>query len=142
MSDDRFLMPEELWLGQPSIDAQHAVLFALFDEVKRALRDHTEGFAMGFVLAGLRTYTKTHFKFEETMMSPDGYSGRTAHLVEHRAFEKQVESLGDRFLAIHDPDEKHQLAEETQAFLYSWLANHITVIDKKFCKILEGRASI
>ncbi|MBF0425248.1 MAG: hemerythrin family protein [Magnetococcales bacterium] len=140
MSDDR-AMPSEYWLGNPSIDAQHGVLFAIFDQIDRSLLESDEGghaFAMDFILSGLRTYVRTHFKFEEILMARIGYVDRSLHAREHRAFEQEVAAIAEHFAAARDDNEKRRVVEETRAFLYGWLGEHIVEVDRKLCAALAA----
>ncbi|MBF0154992.1 MAG: bacteriohemerythrin [Magnetococcales bacterium] len=135
--DSDHSMPREYWLGHPSIDAQHEVLFALYEEISRSLDGNAESFAVDYVFSGLRTYVRTHFKFEETLMDRSSYVERPLHMKEHHLLEEEVEAIVDRFFAARSPDEKRIVTQETRAFLYRWLTDHITKIDKKFCATLS-----
>ncbi|MEO5371921.1 MAG: hemerythrin family protein [Magnetococcus sp. DMHC-1] len=139
--DNDTSLPKGFSLGHPDIDAQHAVLFAIYDQIGHILGNPSENFAMDFIFSGLRTYARTHFKFEEILMDRVNHLDRTLHANEHRRLENQVADIAERFSAARNDEERRRVAKETQAFIYHWLTEHIVARDRKLCEDLGVHAN-
>lgn len=133
------LVPDKFRLEHPAIQVQHEVLFALYDEVSHALERNSVETLMEDVLAGLQNYTKFHFAFEEALMDDSSYQDQRHHKEEHRALERDVMALINRYQTTHDTDIKRSIAKEVQEFLYRWLLNHIASTDRALCSALLGQ---
>ncbi|MBF0188233.1 MAG: hemerythrin family protein [Magnetococcales bacterium] len=130
-------MPDKYLVGHPAIDAQHQLLFMLFDEITLTLKGEEHTFSMEHVFASLDTYVKTHFSFEEELMKTVTYSKKSDHLQEHRALEGKVSAYAKRFTDADDVESQRTIAEETHAFLFKWLTEHIAQTDREFSSVLK-----
>jgi hemerythrin-like metal-binding protein len=116
------------------IDQQHQTLFSLINELHDAMLAKKANVVIEKVLAGLVTYTKTHFRDEEAMLAKAKYP----ELVQHKA-------IHDGFVAkAADLQQKHKagslvLSIETLSFLGSWIRDHILVMDKKYSVYLANK---
>jgi hemerythrin-like metal-binding protein len=124
---------DDLRLGHPQIDRQHASLFEAVNQLHDAMRAGNSSQELGRILAFLRTYTIEHFQMEEAFMRDTGYAGLEAHRTEHDKLIHQVEDL----------EQKHAAGSMTisltvMTFLRTWLEHHISEEDRKLVAHLRG----
>ena len=125
---------EELHLGHAVIDAQHASLFDTENQLHDDMLAGNSRQQLARVLAFLRSYTVEHFATEEAFMAETGYPGMALHKAQHDDLVRQVQEL----------EEKHTAGSLTlsitvMVFLRDWLAQHISVDDRKLAQHLEAR---
>ena len=116
-----------------TIDSQHKVLVALIRELQEAM---WEGRGRGFqssLIDQLVAYTKGHLRFEEDMMSENGYELLAEHAEQHRLLTSQVCELQQK---IHDGDAISNA--QVMLFLRNWLLVHIMQHDQKFARALRA----
>ena len=122
------LWNDTLRTGNPGIDFQHEELCWLIDELQEARTKGNLAAALDFLVS----YTRTHFRDEESFMETNGYAGLTEHRDKHREFiatvvDFQADFFGGRleFQTLLD-------------FLGSWLVDHIQQVDITMLKELEA----
>ncbi|MEO5330526.1 MAG: bacteriohemerythrin [Magnetococcus sp. YQC-5] len=130
-------MPEKFLLGNPAVDMQHEVLFALYHEVTLSLQEGTDSYNLGDIFLGLNMYVVNHFQFEEDAMQVSGYPDSSNHCNEHIQLKKNVGLLYQRFLDVQGKPEEKQVAQEIATFLYQWLEHHIAKVDRYLCQYLQ-----
>ena len=113
-------------IGVFEIDQQHRELVRRFNQFAAAVESGSNEKAVYDMLIFMRGYCYIHFEAEEELMRQVGYPGMAAHVHEHREF------IGKHFwlnesLRVGAVD----IAQETAEYLENWIANHVTVEDKK-----------
>lgn len=121
-------------LGHGEIDGQHEGLFAAVNTLHEAMRAGRGRHEIGETLAFLRRYTVEHFQAEEGLMAQARYPGFEAHKRLHDELTRQVLDLED----------KHRsgamtLSLSVMNFLRGWLAQHISVEDRKVVAHLKAQ---
>ncbi len=125
---------EDLHLGHALIDTQHASLFEAVNQLHDLMLAGTSRQQLAPMLAFLRSYTVEHFATEEAFMAETGYPGMALHKAQHDDLVRQVQDL----------EEKHNAGSLTisitvMIFLRDWLAQHISVDDRKLAQHLQPR---
>lgn len=91
--------------------------------------------ALGKVLDGLISYTKTHFGREEQLMAQYAYPDTAAHKREHVALTTKVLEIQTKFKAGNTAI----LSMEVMNFLREWLVKHIQASDAKLGAYLKQK---
>ena len=125
---------DDLRLGHAVIDAQHTSLFDMVNQLHDDMLAGNSRQQLGRVLAFLRSYTVEHFATEEAFMAETSYPEMAAHKAQHDDLVRQVREL----------EEKHTAGSLTLSitvmnFLRDWLAQHISVDDRKLSQHLQPR---
>lgn len=121
-------------VGVEKIDTQHKKLIDLINQLHDALTVGKGREVLAGVLNGVADYTKMHFSTEEDLMRTHQYTGFAEHKKIHDDLIKQVGDLqakaksGGMFLST-----------DVMKFLQSWLAHHISNIDKKLGAYLNEK---
>ena len=115
----------ELETGIPEIDEQHKLIIGYINKVNDAAKSGNQE-ELEEVLEGLLEFTITHFELEEELMEKAGYPFLKAHAMMHETLMKRLADL--RMRAIN----KENVAEELQAFLESYLSNHVMNSDHDY----------
>ena len=116
------------------IDEQHKKLVALINELFEAMKTGQGQEILGKVIAGLITYTKSHFATEERLMRDHGYAEYLVHKQVHDSLTKKVLELNGQFQAGQTA-----LTIQVSNFLKDWLTNHILGTDKKYSAFLNSK---
>lgn len=123
-------LPTILWgvaheVGVPEIDAQHAELAALLNELAADLRDgrNTGPSFQAFIRAAA-----AHFAAEERLMAQSAYAGTAAHREMHRRLLADVSGLS---LQPGEGDASLMLR-----YLQEWLFRHVDGADREFAVFL------
>lgn len=124
----------DLSVGIAGIDRQHQQLIQMLNELNVAMLAGKGRDVYGKIVAGLITYTQTHFKAEERYFAEFGYPEAAAHKKEHDAFVAKVA----QFKADIDAG-RASLSVEVLRFLTGWLQTHIKGTDKKYTEFLNAR---
>ncbi len=114
-------------LGDPEIDAQHHMLFALVNRLLAA----TENSRASEALADLLTHTKEHFAHEENHMIQIGYPGMKSHVEQHNTLISKLTNVSE-ILATYSLDMAH-----LESFLSAWLLNHIETLDAQLLSFVK-----
>jgi hemerythrin len=126
-----FAWSETYNTGIGSIDTQHKRLVAMINELYEAMSSGKGKETVGKVLTELVGYTRTHFSFEEGLMSNNGYPDFPAHKEIHVKLIAKVEEYVDQFRS-------GQMVSSVSLsnFLKDWLQSHIQGTDKKYAPFL------
>ena len=121
-------------VGIQSIDDQHKRLIDLMNNLETVVKYSPGEEFERKCLAALVDYTKTHFAFEEELMSKYGYPDFEAHKAQH---EKMIVKVNE-FVADY---EKHpeKTIKAALHFLEQWLIRHINGTDKEYSEFLVGK---
>lgn len=125
---------DDLSVNIKSIDEQHKKLVSLINDLSDAMKVGKGSEIIGSVLGQLADYTKTHFAYEEKLMSTHGYAGFMSQKKEHDEFAKKVNSTLQDFKAG-----KVVMSVEIMQFLKDWLTGHIKGSDKKYSGHLSSK---
>lgn len=132
------IKPEScLKLNIPEIDSQHETLIGLINQIHESMLQQANKTILDGLLSELLEHTRSHFDYEEQLMSRYGYPGYEAHKVEHI---KLIEHVADLI-------ERSQNGELLLTFavvlkLKGWASVHIEKSDKRLCTFLQGRMGV
>lgn len=123
-----------LAVGVPEIDLQHEELFARVDRLHDAIlaRDRTEAVRM---LRFLSEYVHNHLGAEEALMASVHYPGLAPHQQAHRAFTREVESLGRQ---VEDEGVTALVVHRVEREVSAWLHDHVCGADLEFVSHLRA----
>ena len=125
---------DEYSVGIESIDQQHKKLINLINMLQTTV-DYSTGEAFEReVLDTVVDYTKTHFAYEEGLMSKYGYPDFEAHKGKHREMINEVQKL----TAEYDQNPEHAMQHGLN-FLKQWLIKHINGTDKEYSDFLHSK---
>lgn len=125
---------DEYCTGIDSIDQQHRKLVNLINQLQTAVDYSTGEEFEREALNELVDYTKSHFGYEEKLMSDNGYPDYEPHKAEH---EKMIGKVNE---VLSEYEQNHELAiRHALAFLKDWLINHINGTDKAYSSFLIGK---
>jgi diguanylate cyclase (GGDEF)-like protein/PAS domain S-box-containing protein/hemerythrin-like metal-binding protein len=119
---------EELCVGVPVIDEQHARLAGMLNRIGDAVKTGQEAERIMALLDELVTFTRHHFETEERLMDQLGYADALIHQQAHRKL------VGD-LLSIKHQFDSASLMLTFQA-LKEWLNKHITDSDRRLAEAL------
>ncbi|MCL2496584.1 MAG: hemerythrin family protein [Clostridiales bacterium] len=119
---------DSLLVGVPQIDSQHRKLVDTIDQLMDACMQGKGRTAIEQTLDFIVSYTKEHFKDEENLQAKYEYPGLAAHKQIHAQFITTVTALLREFDQIGP---NISLTAKLNKTLIDWLANHISVEDKK-----------
>jgi len=122
---------DEYCVGIDSIDQQHRKLVDLINQLQTAVDYSTGEEFEREALDELVDYTKTHFSYEEGLMSDNGYPDFEPHKAVHNKMIKKVEEV----LAEYEKDHDAAMSNAVE-FLRGWLINHINGTDKEYSSFL------
>ena len=119
-----FSWKDKYLTGCQQIDEEHRRLFAIADNLHKAMLAGRGNDSLQQLFAELFDYTRTHFQREEALMRGAGYPDLSRHKSQHEAFTRRV-------LDLHAQanDKKLAITVETLRFLSDWLNNHICRMD-------------
>jgi hemerythrin len=124
----------QMYIGVQEIDAEHKKLVLLINQLFEAMQKGAGHSALGQILQGLISYTRTHFAHEEKLFAETGYPGAEAHKKEHENLTHRVLEIQKRYENGADDT----LTIETLTFLKNWLVNHTTGSDKQYAPHLHA----
>ncbi len=122
-------------LGIAPFDDQHKKLVVLLNSLYDAMRAGQGKDALGKILDGLVSYTRTHFADEERYLALQGYPGLEGHKLEHDALTRQVLDVQKRYKTGGGGT----LTLDVLDFLKRWLAEHIQGSDKRYGAFVAGK---
>ncbi len=140
MIGEDVVMPEQFVLGHTLIDIQHGLLFAIYDELLRAIDGGENSFQLDHVFSGLNAYVNLHFGQEEALMDEHAYPGIALHEAEHKILTEGVAALKNKLDAVQSAEAEKEIAKEIARFLYDWLTGHIAKVDRELCAFLAKRS--
>lgn len=119
---------EELSIGNPHIDEEHARIIELYNELTDILASQPyDNSKFAAILNGLFDYSFYHFRREERYMQLFEYPDLNAHKEQHKAYILHVSQMNARFFSANPPNPADILA-----FLGNWWSNHIQQTDQLY----------
>jgi hemerythrin len=123
-------------LGFPELDAPHAEMLSLADDVAAAARSRQPRQATHF-LDGLVEATALHFAAEEELMDRTAYPDRVAHRTAHDLFLQDLHVCGQEIRAAGITP---RILEWATGRLQLWIRFHIEKNDRPLARHLEQAA--
>jgi hemerythrin len=123
---------DEYLVGEATIDQEHQMLFQLINEFYDAFQEAKRRSDLMRLLTQLVVYAEKHFQHEEENMAAHAYPAIEEHHLLHVELFETIFQLNNRLETDPGP-----LDRDAVAFLKHWLADHITLHDKKFGAFLE-----
>jgi hemerythrin-like metal-binding protein len=127
---------DEYSVGIESIDQQHKKLINLINMLQTSVDYSTGEEFERECLAAVVDYTKTHFVYEEGLMSQYGYPDFEAHKAQHQKMINKVDEL----LSAYE-ERPESAMQDTLDFLKQWLIRHINGTDKQYSEFLLGKGA-
>jgi hemerythrin len=118
----------ELTTGIDEIDADHRELLGRIADLHGCMRAGQTG-SVASVLAGVRSYAKSHFATEEQHMRSLAFPGLERHRAEHARFSSELEAFEREWNARGATP---SLAIGLAVWLSGWFRDHIRVFDLEF----------
>jgi hemerythrin-like metal-binding protein len=118
-----------------AIDAEHQSLFALVDQLDRAMREGRGKQDLETLLDGLTQYALHPFQHEEELMQRSAYPRLDVHRRQHDEFRSRVTQLQTRF---HRGEQL--ITIECMHLLAGWLQNHVLSSDMAMGGHFRGKA--
>jgi hemerythrin len=122
---------DEYSVGIKSIDEQHRKLIDLINMLQTIVNSSTGKEFEQKCLDAVVDYTKTHFVYEEGLMSKYGYPEFEAHQAQHQQMIDKVNDL----LAAYEVNPESAMKDALD-FLKQWLIRHINGTDKQYSEFL------
>jgi len=123
---------QDLSVGVSEIDADHKMMFQLFNEVYLLSKKESDSALLSDLISGLVTYTESHFKREEAIMSASGYPYYENHLAIHKELLKQIKRQSYLLEA------GKQTVDDFVIFLKDWFLDHIQGVDQRISPYIAG----
>jgi len=123
-------------VGIESIDRQHKKLINLINMLQTSVDYSTGEEFEQECLAAVVDYTKTHFVYEEGLMSKYGYPDFEAHKAQHQ---KMIDKVNDILAAYEEHPERAM--KDALDFLKQWLIRHINGTDKQYSEFLLSKGA-
>lgn len=127
---------DEYSVGIQSIDEQHKKLINLINTLQTIVNYSTGEEFERECLAAVVDYTKTHFVYEEGLMSKYGYPDFEAHKAQHQ---KMIDKVNDLLAAYEEHPESAM--KDALDFLKQWLIRHINGTDKQYSEFLLSKGA-
>lgn len=124
--------------GIAEVDHDHRRLVALINELEVILAQDAELARVGGVIDDLVDYADYHFGREERMQRDMGYDQAQAHAAIHTRFGHDMGEMVGACMLNPTPETASQL----NAYLRSWLLEHILVEDMKFAAYARERGTL
>ena len=90
-------LEDNLNLNIPDIDSQHETLIGLINLLHETILQGSDRAAQDELLSQLLEHTRTHFAYEEQLMSQYNYPGYEAHKSEHNRLMQHLVNLVERY---------------------------------------------
>ena len=90
-------LEDNLKLDIPEIDSQHETLIGLINLLHETILQGSDRAAQNELLSQLLEHTRTHFAYEEQLMSQYNYPGYEAHKSEHNRLMQHLVNLVERY---------------------------------------------
>ena len=90
-------LEDNLKLDIPEIDSQHETLIRLINLLHETILQGSDRAAKDELLSQLLEHTRTHFAYEEQLMSQYNYPGYAAHKSEHSRLMQHLVNLAERY---------------------------------------------
>lgn len=106
--------------GDPAVDFDHQVLFALVNELHCSILDGLEPARSRDMVIDFARYANRHFATEESLMVSCGFPGIAEHREAHERLRTEV---------AHMAAKEYLDGLELCLFAYDWLIGHIIAMD-------------
>jgi hemerythrin len=90
-------LEDNLKLDIPEIDSQHETSIGLINLLHEAILQGSDRAAQDELLSQLLEHTRTHFAYEEQLMSQYNYPGYEAHKSEHNRLMQHLVNFVERY---------------------------------------------
>lgn len=118
--------------GRADIDQEHRKIIDFLNELRQAVYQPAADNRLSGTLLGLKEYVDLHFAHEEEIMNGFDYDERDLHLAAHAQFYRRVTAINDEHLG------NPETAKALMLYVYDWLINHITTIDRRMIRKVSG----
>ena len=118
-------------VGVEEFDQAHQHLFAIGNNLIRAVLDGHALEVIRPVIDELIDYAEQHFRSEEALMRRAGYPGYEAHRAEHHRLMNDVQLFKSRYIA------GEVQASEVSLFLIQWIQHHVKETDMAYSGHLQ-----
>jgi hemerythrin-like metal-binding protein len=127
-------LEDNLKLNIPEIDAQHETLIRLINLLHETMLQGADKAALDELLSQLLEHTRSHFAYEEQLMSQHNYPGYEAHKSEHDRLMQHLADLAERY-----KNGDLLLSFAIVLELKGWAVVHIEKSDKPLGSFLNER---
>ena len=127
-------LDDSLKLNIPEIDSQHETLIRLINRLHETMLQGADRAALDELLSQLLEHTRTHFAYEEQLMSQYEYPEYAAHKSEHNSLMQQLSDLAGRY-----KDGELLLSFAVVLELKGWATVHIEKFDMPLGVFLHNR---
>jgi len=127
-------LEDSLKLDIPEIDSQHETLIGLINLLHKTMLQGADRSALDGLLSQLLEHTRTHFAYEEQLMSQYNYPGYEAHKSEHNRLMQHLVDLVERYT-----NGELLLSFAVVLELKGWAVVHIEKSDKTLGAFLNNR---
>ena len=134
---DLIKLEDNLKLNIPEIDSQHETLIRLISLLHETMLQGADRAAQDELLSQLLEHTRTHFAYEEQMMSQYNYPGYEAHKSEHSRLMQHLVDLAQRY-----ENGELLLSFFVVLELKEWATVHIEKSDKPLGAFLSNRKGV
>ena len=115
------------------IDRQHQQIISIINTVFHLVKEGSSEDKFENVLVGLKSYTESHFNFEEEIMQVAGYPQIEEHKRLHQAMVEKTRTLSNwKYWSAKD-----SAPMEALQFLKEWWVGHIRGTDVEYAPFVE-----
>lgn len=90
-------LSNEQKVNVPEIDSQHEALVDLINQLHQAMVDGRGREALGRLISALVNHTRSHFAYEEKLMTEYAFPGLGKHREDHDRLLRHIDELARRF---------------------------------------------
>jgi hemerythrin-like metal-binding protein len=130
-------LEDNLKLDIPEIDSQHEALIGLVNLLHSTMLQGADKAALDELLSQLIEHTRTHFSYEEQLMSQYNYPGYEAHRSEHNRLMQHVLDLAEGY-----KNGELLLSFAVVLELKGWAVIHIEKSDKPLGIFLNNQKAV
>jgi hemerythrin-like metal-binding protein len=124
---------QDLAIGEPRIDEEHAQIIATINALHRTIASGSSAGAVEASFGSMMTYIRTHFSHEEDLMTKRRYPQFLEHKRAHDGFEQRISQLYERYQNGH-----REAGIDLLNLLSSWWMTHISGADMALANYLRG----
>lgn len=128
--DSKLVWDKSFSVGSPIFDSQHKVLFEIINELQKASEAGAEKKFLLEIISKLYSYSTTHFRDEETLLSSKRPQLLNEQKNQHAIFLDYVIDLESKVKAG-----SVTVNHDILTFLRVWWEEHIMKIDRQYEKI-------
>lgn len=128
-----------LCMDIPEVDDQHKRLVGILQTLEHAMQDTPTKDQIYAGILDMMEFASVHFRTEENLMAPhaERLPSYVEHVRQHQEFMKATLEFLSRFR-----DEGTALASKMSTFLYSWIVNHVRVVDRAMNEELRSLGAL